>query len=71
LGRLTRREHEVLTLLVDGRRRHEIAHLLCITPKTVSTHIERILGKLGAHSQAQAVAFALRQGVVRIETLPA
>jgi DNA-binding NarL/FixJ family response regulator len=57
---LTKREQEVLTLLVDGRRRAEIAEELCITPKTASTHIERILSKLGAHSQAQAVAVAVR-----------
>jgi DNA-binding CsgD family transcriptional regulator len=36
-----------------------------ISPKTVGTHIERILGKLGVHSRAQAVAAAYRQGLVR------
>jgi DNA-binding NarL/FixJ family response regulator len=64
LACLTPREHEVLSLLVNGRPRIEIADLLCITRKTVSTHIERILVKLGAHSQAQAIAFAIRDGVV-------
>ena len=56
---LTRREHEVLALLVEGRRTVEIADTLCITRKTAATHIEHILSKLGAHSQAQAVAYAL------------
>jgi DNA-binding NarL/FixJ family response regulator len=61
---LTNREHEVLALLVEGYSSSEISERLCITRKTGATHIERILPKLGAHSQAQAVAFALRDGVL-------
>lgn len=61
---LTPREHEVLALLSQGLRRSEIAERLCITGKTVATHIERILAKLGVHSQAQAVAVALRDRLV-------
>ena len=60
---LTPREEEVLGLLVEGRRTPDIAEFLCITPKTASTHIDHILSKLGAHSQAQAVAFALRDNI--------
>jgi DNA-binding NarL/FixJ family response regulator len=60
---LSPREQEVLELLAEGRRPAEIAEDLCITTKTASTHIEHILSKLGAHSQAQAVAFALRDGL--------
>jgi DNA-binding NarL/FixJ family response regulator len=61
---LTSREREVLALLVEGRRPSEIADTLCITRKTAATHIDHILSKLGAHSQAQAVAFAVRDGVL-------
>jgi two-component system nitrate/nitrite response regulator NarL len=61
---LTPREREVLGLLVEGVAPPEIAVRLCITDKTTATHIERILGKLGAHSRAQAVAFAVRDGLV-------
>jgi DNA-binding NarL/FixJ family response regulator len=61
---LTKREQDVLSLLVDGRRLPDIAEQLCITRKTVATHIEHILAKLGAHSQAQAVAFAMRDNVL-------
>ena len=39
----------------------EIAETLFISPKTVATHIQRILGKLGVRSRAQAVAFAFPQ----------
>lgn len=62
--KLTNREREVLTLLAEGSRSAEIAQLLCITRKTAATHIERILTKLDVHSQAQAVAYALREGIV-------
>jgi DNA-binding NarL/FixJ family response regulator len=63
---LTKREQDVLGLLVDGRRLPEIAEALCITRKTAATHIEHILSKLGAHSQAQAVAFAMRDKVLPV-----
>jgi two-component system, NarL family, nitrate/nitrite response regulator NarL len=61
-SRLTRREQEVLGLLAEGVEQDEIAKRLFITPKTVAKHIEHILGKLGVHSRAQAVALALRGG---------
>ena len=61
---LTPRELEVLTLLAEGLEQGEIARLLVISPKTVSTHIERILSKLGVRSRAQAVALAYREDLV-------
>ena len=48
LDTLTAREGEVLDLLAEGRSQDEIAQELFITPKTVATHIQRILGKLGS-----------------------
>lgn len=60
LGSLTPREQEVLRLLVDGRTQVEIAVELFISGKTVATHIQRVLGKLGVHSRAQAVGLAAR-----------
>jgi DNA-binding response OmpR family regulator len=62
---LTPRELEILLLLAEGQRQREIAEGLVISPKTVGTHIERILAKLGVHSRAQAVALAYREGLVR------
>jgi DNA-binding NarL/FixJ family response regulator len=61
LERLTHRESEVLDLLAEGLSQEEIADRLVISPKTVATHIQRILGKLDVRSRAQAVALALRE----------
>jgi DNA-binding NarL/FixJ family response regulator len=61
LAHLTPREHEVMDLLALGRTQTEIAEQLVITPRTVAKHVEHILGKLGVHTRAQAVAMALRR----------
>jgi DNA-binding NarL/FixJ family response regulator len=63
-SRLTRRELEVLRLLAEGERSGEIATQLVISEKTVSTHIDHILSKLGVRSRAQAVALAYRRDVI-------
>jgi DNA-binding NarL/FixJ family response regulator len=64
---LTARELEVLNLLSRGLNQVEIASKLVISPKTVGTHIQRVLTKLGVHSRAQAVALAHEQGLDEIE----
>jgi DNA-binding NarL/FixJ family response regulator len=61
---LTRREREVLRLLAAGIAQDDIASRLFISPKTVATHIQRVLGKLSVHSRAQAVAVAHREHLV-------
>ena len=50
----------MLALLAEGMRPDEIAERLFISRKTVGTHVEHILRKLGVRSQAQAVALAYR-----------
>jgi two-component system, NarL family, nitrate/nitrite response regulator NarL len=67
-SKLTRREEEVLQLLALGRTQAEIASELVISSSTVASHIEHILEKLGVHSRAQAVALALRGGLVGAPT---
>ena len=62
---LTRRQVEVLSLLVEGLSQSEIAAKLFISPKTVSKHIEHILARLGVHNRTQAVALAVRDGQIR------
>ena len=61
---LSPRELEVLRLLASGLDQAAIAQELVISPKTVSSHIQRILAKLGVHSRAQAVAVAHQEGLV-------
>lgn len=62
---LTNRERQVLELLAAGRNRNSIAEDLVISPKTVASHVQSLLAKLGVHSQAQAVAVAFQLGLVR------
>jgi DNA-binding NarL/FixJ family response regulator len=61
---LSPRELEVLTLLGEGLGTAAIADRLVISTTTVSTHIQRILGKLGAHSRAEAIAIAYRAHLI-------
>jgi DNA-binding NarL/FixJ family response regulator len=65
LVELTRREREVLGLLVDGDDAATIATRLVISPETVRTHIQRILRKLDVHSRVEAVALVSRSGLAR------
>ena len=64
---LTKRERQVLRLLARGLAQGEIARELVISEKTVATHIQHILEKLGVHSRAQAVAFAHSSGLTESE----
>lgn len=59
---LTRREGEVLRSLVSGRRAADIAEADFVSVTTVRNQIQSILTKLGAHSQLEAVAIAVRAG---------
>ncbi len=61
---LTPRELEVLTALAEGRTRDDLASALSISTETVRTHIANLLAKLGATSRLEAVAVALRSGVI-------
>jgi DNA-binding NarL/FixJ family response regulator len=65
--KLTRRESDVLRLLAQGLTQDEIATRLAIRPKTVGSHIEHVLLKLGVHSRTQAVALALREEASQAE----
>jgi DNA-binding NarL/FixJ family response regulator len=60
---LSPRELEILGLLSRGLSQTEIAKSLVVSPKTVGTHIQHILSKLGVHSRAQAVVEAYRLGL--------
>lgn len=60
---LTPRELEVLRCMVAGLGRKAVAERLYLSPHTVRTHMQNVLGKLGVHSTLAAVALARRAGV--------
>jgi DNA-binding CsgD family transcriptional regulator/tetratricopeptide (TPR) repeat protein len=62
---LTRRELDVLQLLVERRTDREIADLLFLSPRTVGWHVTGILAKLGVESRRQAARVAMEQGIIR------
>ncbi len=64
---LTSRELEVLQALATGASTIEVARELYVSPKTAKNHIAHIYAKLGVSSRTQAVAKALRQGIVSID----
>ena len=61
---LTPREIEVLGLLARGLDAPAIAQRLVISPKTVSSHLQSVMAKLGVHTRAQAVARAYEDGLI-------
>jgi DNA-binding CsgD family transcriptional regulator len=61
--RLTRREHDVLRLVTEGRTDREIADLLFISSRTASSHVASIIAKLGVDSRTAAAALAVRLGL--------
>lgn len=61
---LTEREREVLALMIEGLNNTQIAGRLEISPSTVKSHVSNILSKFGVASRTEAVALALRTGLV-------
>jgi DNA-binding NarL/FixJ family response regulator len=65
---LTDREKQVLKLVAEGRSNKEVAELLDISVKTAMSHREHIMEKLGLHSRTELIKFALREGVISLES---
>ncbi|WP_254878547.1 response regulator transcription factor [Streptomyces sp. NA04227] len=63
IDQLTPREREVLRCMVAGLGRKAVAERLYLSPHTVRTHMQNVLGKLQVHSTLAAVALARRAGV--------
>lgn len=66
-NQLTRREVEVLQLVFEGRKNAEIGETLSISEGTVRIHVSNILSKLGVKRRTEAVAIALKRGLLRAE----
>jgi DNA-binding NarL/FixJ family response regulator len=63
---LTAREVEVLRTLAGGNRNRDIAGLLFISEETVKVHIKHIMDKLSAKDRTQAIAIAVRRGIIEL-----
>lgn len=66
LSRLTTREREILQLIAEARSHQEIAEMLHISVRTVDTHRNNIIQKLGLHDTASLVTYAIKNGIVII-----
>ncbi|MEO8130814.1 MAG: response regulator transcription factor [Bryobacteraceae bacterium] len=63
---LTTRETEVLRKVAGGNRNRDIANLLFISEETVKVHMKHIMDKLGAKDRTQAIAIAVRRGIIQL-----
>lgn len=63
LGKLTRREFEILRLTADGRSNAELAKVLWVTEQTVKFHLSNIYRKLGVRNRTQASLWAQVHGL--------
>ena len=63
---LTAREVEVLQQVAGGNRNRDIAELLSISEETVKVHVKHIMDKLGAKDRTQAIAIAVRWGIIQL-----
>lgn len=65
---LTNREREVLQMAAEGKTAAEIAKFLSISPRTAELHRNRMMSKLGLHSQTELVRFAVKRGILPLDT---
>jgi DNA-binding NarL/FixJ family response regulator len=63
---LTGREVEVLRQVSGGNRNRDIAEILHISEETVKVHVKHIMEKLGARDRTQAIAIAVRRGIIQL-----
>jgi DNA-binding NarL/FixJ family response regulator len=63
---LSQREMEVLRCVAEGNRNRDIAELLHISEETVKVHLKHVMEKLGASDRTQAVAIAVRRGIIQL-----
>ena len=63
---LTSREVEVLRQVAGGNRHRDIAERLFISEETVKVHVKHVMEKLGASDRTEAVAIAIRRGIIQL-----
>jgi DNA-binding NarL/FixJ family response regulator len=64
---LTPKEREIVQLIAEGRSTKEIASLRSVSIKTVETHRQHVMGKLGYRSVAELTKFAIREGITSVD----
>jgi DNA-binding NarL/FixJ family response regulator len=64
VARLTDREQQVLSLIAAGHPTREVAQQLCYSERTVKNVLHDVVTKMGARSRSQAVAHAVREGLI-------
>ncbi len=69
-GDLTPRELQVLELIAEGLPNAQIGARLGVSVNTVRNHVQNLLAKLGAHSKLEALALAVREGLIQPKTAP-
>jgi len=67
LALLTPKEIEVITLIVKGVPRNQIARKLYTTPSTISKHRQNAMEKLGISTNADLVVFAVKEGIISLD----
>jgi two-component system response regulator NreC len=65
---LTERELQVLTMVAEGLLNKDIGERLGISPRTVARHRENIMRKLHLHSRTDLVKYAIRLGLIDIDS---
>ena len=63
---LTPSEKEVLQLIAEGKPNEEIAAIRNVTAKTIGTHRQHLMDKLGLHSIPELVKYAIREGLTSL-----
>ena len=65
---LSKREMQVMMLIVQGTKNQDISDIICVSPKTVSTYRHRLFEKLGVETDAELTMLAIRHGIAEYET---
>ncbi len=65
---LSDREKQVLKLIAEGYTAQQIADILHLSIKTIMTHRTNLMDKLGFHNRAELIKYAIRKGLVRVDS---
>ncbi len=69
-AQISEREREILQLVASGATNQQIAHQLNISVNTVKVHLRNIFSKIGVVSRTEATLYAVRTGLIQVDTLP-